>query len=80
MKKPFFPIQVQPGYTARGWLGFMCGSKYRFTMCKPERNESDMASLLEKIKKAVNNETNDEEPGINLNRKEQDYLSDFVVQ
>lgn len=56
-RKPFLPIQVQPKYIPEGWLGILFGSKYRYTLSKPERYEAEVSGLLGKVKEIVSAQT-----------------------
>lgn len=49
MRKPMLPIQVQAGYRPDGWLGFICGTKYRYSLVRHDKYEDEMAALMGKI-------------------------------
>ena len=60
-RKPFLPIQVQAGYTPEGWLGILFGSKYRYTLSKPEKYQSQVEGLLGKVREII---TGQQQPSI----------------
>lgn len=52
-RKPFLPIQVQHKYNPDGWLGILCGTKYRYTVSKPEKYAAEVSGLLAKVDEIV---------------------------
>lgn len=65
LKKPYFPIVVQPGYKTSGWLGPMCAEMYKYNICRPDKCESETELLLQEIEKVVRNKTHDGGSGTN---------------
>ena len=67
-RKPFLPIQVQAGYTPEGWLGILFGSKYRYTLSKPNKYNTEVEGLLGKIREITTGQLQpsvaNDEPGM----------------
>ncbi|XP_067935708.1 uncharacterized protein [Watersipora subatra] len=55
-RKPFIPVQVQAGYTPEGWLGILFGSKFRYTLCKPDKYKTEVEGLLGKVKELASSQ------------------------
>jgi len=55
-RKQFLPIQAQPGYKPDGWLGMLMGTRYRYTLVRPDRYEAEMNKLLQQIQQITSSE------------------------